>query len=265
MNQNQSILYRPEYGLKLQVVQPAQGTPPYAALVWIHGGGWRSEDTWRMLPHIAWTAEQGAIGISVEYRLISNEQTTIWDCADDCITAMRYIRAHADELNIDLSRITLLGDSAGGHLALCAASPMMTGGEVLASAVIDFNGIVDLTMKWKKDLFKSDNNSSQEQWLKQYELARSISPVYNICSQNPPTMILNGLEDKVVEPEEAARYWHALQSKGVDAVLRLMPGVPHAFILFDYAMKQEEVYNILEVVREFLMERKLLPDNQLII
>ena len=69
---------------------------------------------------LSWLAEQGLVGISVGYRLTSDAQGRgIAGCIESAWAALRYVRAHADELGIDPSQVVAMGDSAGG-LATCS-------------------------------------------------------------------------------------------------------------------------------------------------
>ena len=78
---------------------------------------------------LSWLAEQGLVGISVGYRLTSDAQGRgIAGCIESAWAALRYVRAHADELGIDPSRVVAMGDSAGGLLALALATGLRGGG-----------------------------------------------------------------------------------------------------------------------------------------
>lgn len=85
-------------------------------VVYLHGGGWvlgsvRAADR----PCRALAAASGCVIVSVEYRLAP--ETKFPGPFEDCLAAVRWIAAHAAELDADGSRLALLGDSAGGNLA----------------------------------------------------------------------------------------------------------------------------------------------------
>ena len=78
---------------------------------------------------LSWLAEQGLVGISVGYRLTSDAQGRgIAGCIESAWAALRYVRAHADELGIDPSQVIAMGDSAGGLLALALTTGLRGGG-----------------------------------------------------------------------------------------------------------------------------------------
>lgn len=89
------------------------------ALVWVPGGGYRGCDKNLMVSEMQFLAEAGFVVASIYYR--SSAQGKAPDQIIDVKTAIRYIRAHAEEYDIDPEQIGVLGRSAGGHLAALAA------------------------------------------------------------------------------------------------------------------------------------------------
>ena len=85
-------------------------------LIFIHGGGWRNGDkgTGVFREYPLEYASRGYVCASLNYRLV--DEGTILDCIADCKCAVRWLRAHADELSIDASRFGAYGNSAGAHL-----------------------------------------------------------------------------------------------------------------------------------------------------
>src|SRR5271165_3946739 len=89
---------------------------PDPTLIYIHGGGWSSghkEDG--MMYTLAWL-EMGWNVVNVEYRL--GGVAAAPGAVEDCLCALRWIGAHAAQYGIDATRLVVMGDSSGGHLAL---------------------------------------------------------------------------------------------------------------------------------------------------
>ncbi|HEX7308531.1 MAG TPA: alpha/beta hydrolase [Lentzea sp.] len=125
--------------LPLGVWYPADRTTTGPAVVLVHGGGWTGGN-WRQLRAYAnWLADNGYRAVCISYRLTPPAR---WDVAPfDVVDAMRWVAARAGELGVDPDRIALFGSSAGGHLALLAAS---LDEHPLPRAVVSVYGPADL-------------------------------------------------------------------------------------------------------------------------
>ena len=89
-------------------------------LLYLHGGGWTFGSINSCGRFCNALAASGAIRvIALDYRLAPEYPYPAG--LNDCIGAVKYIINHADELQIDTSRITIGGDSSGGNLALATA------------------------------------------------------------------------------------------------------------------------------------------------
>ena len=97
---------------RLDVFFPEKSAKPVPLIVWIHGGAWSagSKDRCPALPLL----EDGYAVASVTYRF--SQHAVFPAQIEDCRAAVRWLRAHAAELNIDPERIGAWGSSAGGHL-----------------------------------------------------------------------------------------------------------------------------------------------------
>ncbi|NBR97586.1 MAG: alpha/beta hydrolase, partial [Verrucomicrobia bacterium] len=124
------------------------------AVLLIHGGGWKEGDKRqpREIEFGTTLAENGYVAASINYALRSAGKFPL--NLQDCKNGVRYLRAHADELGIDPDRISVMGGSAGGHLALLVAytadqsnlapSQPHPGVSDKVSCVVDFYGISNL-------------------------------------------------------------------------------------------------------------------------
>jgi|GEM_PF-1152928 len=112
---------RPDgHSLYLDVYKPS--VPPaigdqYPAVIVIHGGGWRNGDKYEYFEsHSRHLAAQGYVVFDIQYRLAP---TTRWPGQlEDVKAAIRWVKKHADDYQLDPESILLLGRSAGAHLAL---------------------------------------------------------------------------------------------------------------------------------------------------
>lgn len=88
------------------------------AILWVPGGGYRGADKNLMVAEVEYLAEAGFVVASMYYR--SSAQAKYPEQLRDVKTALRFLRAHADEYEIDPDRIGIMGRSAGGHLSAMA-------------------------------------------------------------------------------------------------------------------------------------------------
>jgi acetyl esterase/lipase len=87
----------------------------YPAVVFIHGGGWRSGSPGQHLPMAQQLAARGYVAVLPEYRLATEARYPA--AVLDLKAAIRWLRAHAQAYQIDTARVAVWGFSAGGQLA----------------------------------------------------------------------------------------------------------------------------------------------------
>ncbi|MGN6675226.1 MAG: alpha/beta hydrolase-fold protein [Thermomicrobiales bacterium] len=207
----------------------AQPRPPGRApgLIWVHGGAFRHGSKNSGIALLFPIARRGYLCASIEYRL-SDEAT--WPAQiEDCKCAVRYLRAHADELGLDPARIGVWGASAGGHLAamlgVAPDRPTLEGHGGWAEqssrvqAVCDFYGPADLLGLTNPPsvLEHTDPDSPEGRLLggvvRQHpDRARSASPTTYTTGAEPPFLIVHGAEDTTVPHRQSDLMYQALGS-----------------------------------------------------
>ena len=115
-----------EYGttgsrpLRCDVFHPEPTETPAPAAVLLHGGGWRRGSRANMHPRAEALAAQGILAVAAEYRLTDEAP---WPAhVNDVKACLRWLRENAAALDVDPDQISLVGFSAGAHLALMAAA-----------------------------------------------------------------------------------------------------------------------------------------------
>ncbi len=105
--------------LHCDVYTPEDLVRPAPAVLMLYGGGWRMGERGRMRDASLTLARHGFVCVAGEYRLTPESP---WPAhIHDVKAAIRWMRANADELGIDATKIAVQGHSAGAHLALLAA------------------------------------------------------------------------------------------------------------------------------------------------
>ena len=117
----------------------------------IHGGYWRAKYDLKHAGHLcAALTAKGLATWNVEYRRVGNPGGGWPGTFEDLRSAYRYVSQIAQRYKLDLSKLVVMGHSAGGQLALCLA-----GHEPAIKRVVSLAGVVDLQQAW--ELHLSDN------------------------------------------------------------------------------------------------------------
>ena len=258
----ESMIYRttPDTTLKIyyQLPNNKKSDTKYPAIIWIHGGGWNAGSANVFFEHAAYFSIRGAVGISIEYRLIGKNKTnTIIDEITDCKSAIRFIKLHAKDLQIDTSKIVIAGDSAGGYLAATTITLDSLNDKSddlsissVPNAVILYNPCVNMgVFPHVKNLFEhpiklEPNSMDTISFLqKNQALSKRLSPLFNIHSNNTKALLLHGLNDKVIYPEQSEQFANEMNKNGNIARLILLPDTRHAFVVPHYTASEEKVVN----------------------
>ena len=114
---------------KMQCVDawlPKDAKAPTPVVIYIHGGGFRSgaRKSPGMVRYLAASQKAGVAFVAVEYRLlkdIMDATPPVSACLDDIMASVKFVQSKAKEWNLDLSRLGLMGGSAGAHSSLYLA------------------------------------------------------------------------------------------------------------------------------------------------
>lgn len=197
-----------------------------SAILFFFGGGWMGGKTSQFAPQAEYYSSKGYVTFLVDYRVRSRNNTTPFESVMDAKSAMRFVKSHAEQFNIDSSRIIACGGSAGGHLA--ASTALISGyNDVLddttispvPEALILFNPVID----------NGPNAYGYERIGDSYP---SFSPIHNIRKNAPPTIIFIGTNDKHIPIETIENYRHKMDSVGSSCEVKVYEGQEHGF--FNY-------------------------------
>ena len=210
-------------------VGPASERPPL--LVVSHGGPTGSAATSFNLSYQFWTSRGiavvdvnygGSTGYGTEYRRRLNGQWGIVDI-DDCINAALHL-VREDEVDVD--RLMVRGGSAGGYTTL-ASLTFRDVFKVGASyyGVSDLEGLATETHKFESRYLDSMIGPYPER----RDLYLERSPIHHTDQLSCPIILLQGLEDRVVLPNQAERMVDALREKGLPVAYIPFEGEQHGF------------------------------------
>ncbi len=224
--------------LKLFVTKPKdwKKTDRRPAIVFFHGGGWVGGAPGQFTEHSKYLASRGMVCVQVEYRLLDrkkNDPPT--QCVRDAKSAMRWVRARADELGIDAARIASGGGSAGGHLA--AFVGMVEGEDDPED---------DLKISAKSNamaLFNPVFDNGPEGWghKRVGERYRDFSPSHNVSGDDPPAIVFLGSADRLVPVATAEAFKKSMEKADGRCDVHIYEGQPHGF--FNHGKDKNRWYN----------------------
>ncbi len=240
----ENLVYREIDGqqLALDACLPRDDKTAHAAVLVVHGGGWRhgNKGTDKVRGACELFAQEGFVALSVDYRLAPEH---LYPAAiDDLDAAVRWLRepAQVASLRIDPARIGAFGSSAGGNLVGLLGSrgegPLTEGARV--SAVVSLSGPMVLTATALQ--FPGAEPQDAEIVLEYLgcpdiehcPVAADASPITHVDATDPPYLLVSSKDERLVHPEQAETMAAALDKVGVENKVIIWPGSEHAIALF---------------------------------
>ena len=225
--------------LKLDLYLPSEPHAPL--LVWLHGGRWEVGSKERM--PLGGLVEHGYAIASLDFRPASRARFP--GQVHDIKAALRYLRARAPDYGYDATRIGILGESSGGHLAALVgttngqaelegslgdhlgvssevhaivsyfgASDLLT---ILAQSTPYGLGVREPALKTLLGALPSDDEA----------LARLASPVFQVDARDPPLLLLHGDQDPQMPINQSHELEGAYERAGLEAKLIVVHGAGH--------------------------------------
>lgn len=218
------------YPPKNQDYSAPEGEKP-PLLVKSHGGPTASTSTLLSLSIQYWTSRGiavldvdygGSTGYGRAYRERLKGQWGIVD-VDDCVNGARYL---VEQGLVDGDRLVIDGGSAGGYTTLCA----LVFRDVFKAGA-SYYGVSDL------EALARDTHKFESRYLdgligpypERQDLYQARSPVHFCDRLSCPVIFFQGLEDKIVPPNQAEAMVEVLQAKGLPVAYVAFEGEQHGF------------------------------------
>jgi dipeptidyl aminopeptidase/acylaminoacyl peptidase len=211
----------------------------------------------------------GSTGFGREYRKRLNDQWGIVD-VQDCVNATRYLVSRGQA---DGERLGIRGGSAGGYTTLCALA--FTN---IFKAGASYFGVSDL------ELLAKDTHKFESRYLdklvgpypERIDVYRERSPIYHVDGISSALILFQGLEDKVVPPDQSEKIFQSVKAKGLPVAYIAYEWEQHGFRRAENIKRSYEAelyfyskifqFNLAELVEpvkiENLNERETKPDLQ---
>lgn len=218
-------------------------TPPSAVgmkgrrlptVVLVHGGSWIKGDKSNLADQAEQFAREGYMAVSMNYRLATE---AVWPAQrTDTLNVVDYLQHHQHSLNVDASRIVLVGSSAGAQIA--AATAMYHHGADRFSGVIGLSGPLDPGRVSLDPAHGLDAvvNTTLMGCLpivcpSRYNSANAI----NRINRHDPASLMFASENEWLDPQNSVDFVAKAQSVGLRSRMVWMPGSQHAVDYWDRA------------------------------
>ncbi|MBA3313304.1 MAG: alpha/beta hydrolase [Planctomycetota bacterium] len=264
VQREEDVIYGRKYGtaLTLDVFRPE--SPNGVGIIHVVSGGWYSAHEAINQGFVQPFLDRGYTVFAVVHG--SQPKYTIPEVLEDMHRAVRYIRHHAKDYDVDPEKLGIYGGSAGGHLSLMQGTAGNDGNAQAkdeidressrVAAVACFFPPTDFLNYGKEgevaigggtlkdfrapfDFHELMPNSVQPgrkgtfvpitDEAKVLAIAKAISPKYHASSDDPPTLIIHGNADFLVPIQQAELMVEALKTNGVEAELVVREGAGHGW------------------------------------
>ena len=278
------IIFHKKYkdNLRLDIYLPTKSVYKKSPVViFIHGGAWitgRKEgiNLNRLNIAINKLRANGYTIISPEYTLARKSKAPFPNCIMDAFDAVKWIEENADEYNIDIDNIGLMGESAGAHIAMMVAFSKGNGFLGKNNHKFKFNYVVDIYGPTElKSLYYSESidtilttlNKLPERLSNQLDISKYIfgfdpktdsiksneymlaySPINYLDKDAPPTLIIHGKNDRIVPINQSNILKSKLDSLLIENEYYEIDNVDHAF----FGIKKEQKKKIQHQIVEFI-------------
>ena len=195
---------------KLDVYCPEKITPHPKAVIFLYGGTWRcgSKHDYRFVGEAL--TSRGFIAVVPDYRLYPQVKFPAF--VADGAAAVRWVHDHIAEFGGDPAQIYLMGHSAGSH----TAALLTVDAHYLQAVGLDrhairatagMSGVYDFAANpWDAEVFGSLTNAAT--------LQPQPSPMTFVDGQEPPMLLLHGMKDWIVSPQNTVRLTECIRNAG---------------------------------------------------
>jgi acetyl esterase/lipase len=243
--------------LLLNLARPEHLEKPAPAILVIHGGGWAAghrsahdDLTWQF-------AQRGYVSVTISYRFAPAHLFPAQ--IEDAKCAVRFLRRHAAQYNINPERIGAVGMSAGAHLAMLLGAMDSADGlegdggwpreKSKVQAVVSFVGPTDLTAEDFGDASRTILQNFLGGPLEaKLDLARQASPVTYVSAGDAPMLLFQGTRDPLIPNTQAYRMAEALTAAGVPGRVELILGGGHGWGGDELKRSIEQMFQFFEVI-----------------
>lgn len=183
--------------------------------------------------------KMGIAAIVLKYRMPKRGHKEV--PYSDAEEAMRLIKSHALQWNINPGDVGIMGSSAGGHLASTVA--VRSTGDLRPDFQILFYPVITMDKKYTH-MGSHDNLLGLDA---SKELEEKYSNEKQVTDSTPPAFIVYSDDDDIVAPDNGVNYYLALRKHRIPASLHIYPSGGHGWGILESFLYKNQMLNDLEV------------------
>lgn len=230
--------------LRAAIYMPSPARAPAPVAVYVHGGGFQAGSFTETAADLRWLADRGWLVVSIEYRLFGPGSPT-WDKAvRDASCGVAWAHRNAARFGGDPARLAVLGDSAGGNLAInlgFAAAAGNAAAECASAIPVPQAIAVQYPAVDAMSIYRDGYpipGFEPEMLIEGYigglpdqhpERVAAISSATYITKAAPPTLIILPENDSLVVAHGTLAFAQDAETAGVDLELVRVPFANHIF------------------------------------
>lgn len=237
----EDVAYGPDKKQTLDIAWPRNEPSPLVVI--IHGGGWTSGDKKLFHPTIRLLAQLGYAAATINYRLAQDTARAFPMGVQDVTCALAWLTDHASSVGADPSKTVLIGASAGGHLAALVGLSMEDArfygacdsrGRPNIRGIVSYYGPLELRdtetrypslmFRAVEEFFRLDAGTPE--WEAR---AKTATPATHVDANDPPLLLIHGLADTIVPPEDSRLLARAMKAASRSATLVELAEEKHGF------------------------------------
>ena len=232
----------------LDVYLPLSAPGSSPLVVFFYGGGWKdgSKEDYEFVASSL--TEAGYVVIIPNYRLYP--EVVFPEFVEDGAKAVAWALQNAGRYGADPDKLFLVGHSAGAHIAalLITNQGFLAEHSIKVDQLKGFVGLsgpydfLPIKSGYLLDVFPEDKRKESQ-------------PINFVTTATPPTLLIHGTDDKLVDPANSERFAKRLSTHGVDVSLKLYKGVGHAEVAAALAPPLDFTNETLADIRTFLEAR----------
>jgi acetyl esterase/lipase len=235
---------------KLDVYQPHNVAAPAPVIIFFYGGWWSTGNKEEYEFAAQAFTSRGFVVVIPNYRLIPSVKFPAF--VEDGAAAIKWTHDHIADYGGDPNRMYLAGHSAGGHIALLLAYDE----HYLHDVGLDRSVIKAVAPMSAPTDFKPVDTERFAFGMKydQTEPDQSIEPIHFVSRDVPPTLIIQGLEDRTVNPDQASKLFARLSAAGAGAEYIGYPSLDHIGVVLSLWYPLRWRSSIADEIARFFME-----------